>query len=308
MGSGNAITFIYERVTRGFGDSVFLRVAILQNIKEHPSDNHVLIIYGPAAPIFVDIENLVIHKVDRGTVGLRMLESSEIIKKYSNVVKFNLSSPCVEYEVANQPNVFKSRQEIFCDVVGVEMSQEYGVVFTDEEEDFADDFLCKYPACAGVHMWSADRWRDYWRIPNLVELLANNFDGYVICFDRQWRYTGRKKNIISCSSNDTGDDIRKSWAVMSRMLFGVGPDSWGVHAFGSVGVPLYGIFGPTNPRYRLLYPEVYWSPEYKRCNKQYCWYKPCADKITGKRRFPCLNSRTSLFYLKDIKRKLGRFF
>ena len=90
-------------------------------------------------------------------------------------------------------------------------------------------------------------------------------------------------------------------------LKNVGPDSWGIHAFGSTEVPVYGIFGPTDPKCRMLYSEPYWSPEYRRCGKQYCWYKPCEDKITKTKRFPCINSRTSLFYYNDIKRKLGRF-
>lgn len=293
-------TFVYERGERGFGDALFLRQAIIKNMKQFPLKRHVVHIYK-AAPIFVDIDGLEIVELRSVNYAKRIDYSQSFVKEYGRPKVFELSRPCAEYETENMPYVTKSRQEIFCDVIGVKYEDgDYDVKFFEEELEYADKFLRGRPLCIGVHVWSADKWRDYVRMPLLIERLAKEFDGSVVTFDSKWRYSGNQKNVISC----TKSNIRKSWAVMSRMVFGIGPDSWGVHAWGSVGVPLYGIYGPTDPHCRLLYSDVHWSPRYDKCKHQYCWYTPCQDRLRGKSRYPCLNVRTSGFYLRDIKQKM----
>jgi hypothetical protein len=213
------------------------------------------------------------------------------------------------YETENLPYITKSRQEIFCETVGVKFSQcNYNVKFTNEELEAADNLLQKHSRCIGVHLRSAEKWRDFRyvnvakrkiRMFNIVELLAKKFDGYIVTFDGGIKYDGRRKNVISFAE----EDIRLKWAIASKMLVGIGPDSAYVHMFGSAGVPTYGIFGPTDPRIRLLYPNCYYSPRYYKCGYQYCWYlyPRCRYNIG------CINSHASRFYVKDILRKMGRF-
>jgi hypothetical protein len=286
-----------------------LRPAIVANIKQRPQSEHILHINDLTAPIFSDIEGLTIVSLEGKTDKLRARRSQEKISEYGMHNLYELSRPCAKYEVENVPYIVKSRQRLFCEVIGVDFSYfNYDVGFTDEELDFAEYFLSDKYQCVGVHLRSAEAWRDFryvnimkdkLRMWNIVEGLAKKIDGYVVTFDASEEYTGRLKNIVSLVE----PDIRKVWVVMSKMVFGVGPDSAGVHLFGSAGVPVYGIFGPTDPGIRLQYHDAYWSPRYKKCGKQFCWYW----YVRCKHNIGCLNGRTSAFYVKDIMRKMGRF-
>jgi ADP-heptose:LPS heptosyltransferase len=131
---------------------------------------------------------------------------------------------------------------------------------------------------------------------NVVDRLARKYDGYIVTFDNQLKYNGNRKNVLSFNS----DNIRLVLAVMSLCKAGVGPDSFGVHGFGACGVPVYGIFGPTDPAIRLKYFNAFWSPK-SDCPYQYCWYKYHSCK-TG---ISCLNAQTSKFYVDDFFEKLG---
>ena len=137
---------------------------------------------------------------------------------------------------------------------------------------------------------------------DLVEYIAKRYYGTIVTFDTEWKYEGRLKNVKSLVHKN----FRYVWAVMSRMLLGIGPDSVGVHAWGSTGVPVYGLFGPTDPRVRLKYPYIAY-PDIGGCpyHNQYCWYDIC--RKGNKPMVYCLNRRSVRYYWKDIKRKMGRF-
>ena len=286
-----------------------LRPAIVANMKKYPRKDHVLHIRSSEAPMFSDIEGLKIVPIDGKSTLLRQRSSSKELAKYGKHTLHGLSTPCSVYESENLPYIIKSRQEIFCETVGVKFNyKNYSVSFTEEELDFANDFLFGCGGCIGIHLRSAEPWRDFRyvnikknkiRMFNVVEMLASKFDGYIVTFDGDKKYEGKAKNVISMAS----EGIRLKWAVASNMLLGIGPDSAYVHMFGATNVPVYGIFGPTDPKVRLRYPNSYYSPPYKKCKSQYCWYlyPRCRHNIG------CMNSRTSVFYVRDILRKMGRF-
>jgi hypothetical protein len=292
-----------------------LRPTIIANIKRRPKYRHILHIFDSVAPIFDDIDGLEIVLIGGKNKRAKAVESERIIKGYGtngSLTHYRLSDPCAIYEASNcklneKPTIAKSRQEIFCEMVDVTFSIEnYNVQFSLDEEVFADDFLGMDDECyIGVSLRSVDYWRDYrfaylrkqpLKMWHLIDVIAKHHDGVVVVFDNDKIYQGGQKNVKSLVCKN----IRSVWSVMSRMRFGVGVDSFGVHAFGSVGVPVYGIFGPTDPRIRMKYANAFWSPEYKLCKEQYCWYKWC-------NRQPCINSRTANFYWKDIRRKMGGF-
>ena len=297
---------LYVRLSRGYGDAIMLRPAIIASIRKWPNVRHIAHLYTPIAPMFEDIDGLEIITIDGDVISDRFKNSNKLIESYSNFRQYKLTSPCYEYEVANSPYIYKSRQEIFCSIVGVDFDVDnYNVHFTNEENEFADNFLRGLGDCIGLHFDSAQLYRSYRyvtifknsvKIKNMAEYIAKRHKGTVITFDPIYEYQGRVKNIESMVSGN----IRKVWAVMSRMKLGFAVDSFGVHGFGSTEVPTYGMFGATNPRYRLLYKKVNWAPCYEKCGRQYCWYNPCES-------VPCLNLRFSSFYWKDSIKKMGPY-
>jgi len=326
---GRSVSVI-ERITRGFGDGIMLRPAIIGYMKKYPTYDVKLHIREPEACVFEDIEGLDIVPISTFSKSKSVISdkdsitrakrnrlkrynySKQLIEGYNNPIIYRVSESCAKYEMEHIDNVDKSRQEIFCDELNVQFDMaNYNVKFSLEEEQFADDFLGGISRAIGIHIQTADSWRDYrymylrkrqTKMWDLVDYIAKRFNGYIITFDKDCKYEGRQKNVKSLA-NVT---FRQAWVVMSRMLLGIGPDSAGIHAFGSTFVPTYGLFGPTNPRHRMLYPYVGW-PDKGDCpfGKQYCWYNYCQNN--GKPMVYCLNRRSVKYYWDDIKRKMGRF-
>ena len=204
--------------------------------------------------------------------------------------------------VATGKVITKSRQQIFCDVVGVDLSLDnYDVKFSDEELQVAHDVIGDNNV-VGIHMRTSTHQRDYNYMIELVEHVASKVNA-VITLDHKWIYKGKRSNVISSIHG-----IREKWAIISRLKMLIGPDSFAVHAAGAVGIPTYGIFGPTDPECRLAhYKNVAWSGKWKLptlrggpklgCGRQYCWYKTC--RFRG-----CLNARSPRFYWNDAISKL----
>lgn len=280
--------------------------------------------------------------------GYTRFVMSERLLEGKNITNIHrLSSPCAEYETANAPfeskkevkrhlaiskfdgylprkhrtlviekdvinkaiptgkMITKSRQEIFCETVGVEYSDNnYKVNFTEKEQQIANDFLGGGNGLVGIQMKSSTKTRDYDKMEGLVDYAASKANA-VVTFDKSFRYRGRRSNVLSFLDSN----IRNVWSVISRMSLFIGPDSFGVHAAGALGIKTYGIFGPTDPLCRLRdYKNAAWSGIWKMpiirrgmkrgCGRQYCWYKPCKQKL-------CLNARTPQFYFSDAVTKLG---
>lgn len=296
MGSNSNITEVYERIPAGLGDGVMLRPAIVANMSKKPRARHVLHIWEAVSRIFNDIDGLEIVPLG-GEEGERYDKSRRLLRGYNKGNLYELSSPGLQYETSVQPHVNKSRQEIFCDVVGVPFSKSsYRVTFSESEEQFARHFVCGMDNPIGIHVRASQWYRDYEFIKLLVEYFAKKYDGTVVTFDDKYIHNTRKTNIASLAV----PNYRLSWAVMSKMNILVGPDSFGIHAAGSAGVPVYGLFGPTDPRCRLKYENAAWLDSYSTCGRQYCWYKPC-------RQISCLSTRLPGFLWDDIVAKLGSF-
>ncbi len=204
--------------------------------------------------------------------------------------------------VSTGKEIKKSRQQIFCDVVGIPFSLDnYDVKFSEKELQIADDVVGNNDV-VGIHMRTSTHQRDYKYMVDLVEYVASKVNA-VITFDHEWEYEGRRSNIISSLHG-----IREKMAIISKLKILIGPDSFAIHAAAALGIPTYGIFGPTDPACRLThYKNAAWSGKWKLptlrgglklgCGRQYCWYKTC--KFRG-----CLNARSPRFYWNDAIEKL----
>jgi len=287
-----------------------LRPAIIASIKERPNKQHIIHTLANPAPLYSDIDNLEIVVID-GDNYIECLEnSSKLYHEYDNCIVYKLSSPCYDYEVENSPNIYRSRQEMFCAVIGVKFSiDNYNVKFTQQERDTARKFIKSGYKNIGIHLRAMQDYRSYRyttkavklvddniKYRSFVEHIARRFSGYVYIFDLNYKYDGKLDNIVNVNFGD----VRLVWAIMSLMDIGIGVDSFGIHAMGSVGVPVYGIFGATDPKCRLLYKTSYTSPLFDKCSRQHCWYQPC-------KYVPCINARYPSFYWNDIESKMGHY-
>jgi len=304
---------IYVRPVSGFGDAVMLRPAIVANMIKYPDDKHTIFSVSPFLDIYNDIDGLTI--VD--TPGARLDDKIQCIEDNArrDDIHYNVYNTCALYETKNQPyyiinnngsskavpsgkHIILSRQEIWGNVVGVDFDiNNYKVKFSDEELEKAD-YYKHYGRYMFLHMESADIWRSYIYRQSLVDYFAKRYDGYVFVMDRGFKYFGRCKNVV------TFDDmpIRDMWVIISNATLMVGVDSAGVHLAGSVEVPTFGLFGPTDPKMRLLYKKVGWIDRFSRIRscRQPCWYLPC-------KHLSCLRSITPRFIYNKVKKTFGDY-
>lgn len=219
--------------------------------------------------------------------------------------RLSLYRKVLNYAVPTGNKIRKSRQQIFCETIGVSFSLDnYNVKFSDKELYLANNVINGSGDVIGIHMRTSTHQRDYKYMIDLVEHVASKVNA-VITFDSKWEYTGRRSNVISSLHG-----IREKWAIISKLKMLIGPDSFGIHAAGSLGIPTYGMFGPTDPACRLThYKNAAWNGKWRLpvlrrgfrlgCGRQYCWYKPCKARM-------CLNARSPQYYWNNAVTKLER--
>lgn len=323
---------LYVRLHIGYGDAIMLRPAIIANMKRYPDKTHIIHSHADPACIYKDIENLIIVPIkqpftaDREVgIAWRRTQSNKISYNYWMIDNiYYLSSPCADYETENAPykrvrrksksvviptgnQIYRSRQSIFCEVVGVDFDvNNYNVSFYPEELEYARSVLPDKEGVVGIQLKTSTFTRDYDRMSSLVDYIAKRVRLVAITdYNGREVYRGHADNVEFVGNAN----IRYTWAAISRLSLFVGTDSFGIHAAGSLGVPTYGIFGPTNPRCRLSHYKVAaWNDRFnlpilrrglkRGCGRQYCWYQPCESRL-------CINYYSPEYYWKDIQKKLG---
>ncbi len=69
----------------------------------------------------------------------------------------------------------------------------------------------------------------------------------------------------------TSPNLRDLWALTTRAVVVVAPDSMMVHVAGSLGVPCVGLWGPMTPASRVQY----YTNHIGIHHKEYCMHSPC---------------------------------
>jgi hypothetical protein len=280
-------TYVYVRPISGLGDAVMLRPAIIENMRLYPKADHIIYSKLPYGDIYKDIEGLEIINMTLNREDAFNTICSQHNNKETRIS--NVYNTCGRYESSNQPcliergkymftgNIIsKTRQEIWADEIGVKLNKlDYNVGFFDNELEYADEFVDDRNIIV-LHLTSSERWRDYIYKEVLVDFIAEHYDGSVFIMDIGYKHYGGRTNIIV---NDN-IPIRKVWSIISKSKLLIGVDSSGVHLSGSVGVPTFGLFGPTDPKIRLKYDNVGWLDNKKLCKAKSmpCWYQPCEEK------------------------------
>lgn len=271
----NRGAYVFYRPVGGIGDAVMMLPAITA-FKEQAGDELVGVsCVDYIRPIFehnshVDFiisytQNEIGRSEDFHGLGILQDMGSVIFKYYH-------PCPAAIYEAEVNPLIVRSRQDIFCDVCGVEFDVDnYDFIISNRDEEiFEKEGLPNYYIV--VQMRSHDEWRNYrfvdWLLIELVKF-------------------GRKHGIeivtIDATMVSSVDGVKsiakinldRVFTIINHAALVVSHDSSFAHIAGALGVPVLALFGPTDPAVRLKYNNMNWLPRFKRCPIQYCWYTPC---------------------------------
>lgn len=180
--------------------------------------------------------------------------------------------PCGHHEKNTDPMLRRSRQEIFSEACGVEFDiDNYNFVLHDEDLE-AKKKLELPDRYVVIGMKTSTWWKDYRYTERLVwrlKRLGRKFDFHVVTMDEHIRYP--LKGVYGLIEQKLTD----LYGVIAQSLMTISLDSAYAHVAGALEVPVFGIYGPTPPEKFLRYKKVCWLSRFDRCDRQYCWYKPC---------------------------------
>jgi len=264
--------YVLWRPVGGIGDAIMMLPAITA-LKRETEEIIAVVCVDYIAPViernkYVDYvlpyDGEEISKgIDQRAMGL-LYDLGAVLLRYYN------PCPAATYEAATCPDIYKPRQDIFCDFADVSFDiDNYCFEVEDEDNTILDELPERYIV---AQLRSHDKWRDYPYIKLLLWYLVKlgkALDFTVITVDSTKKYD--VKGVVSYTQTRLG----YIFAIIKHSLMFVGMDSMGVHAAGALRVPSLGIFGPTDPKVRLRYYNAHWMPRFKRCRRQYCWYLPC---------------------------------
>ncbi|MFH1759994.1 MAG: glycosyltransferase family 9 protein [bacterium] len=222
---------------------------------------------------------------------------------YDHCIKLSEPCPCAVYESVRSPNIDRHRIDLFLEGAGVEPSSK-DLIYTvkTDEREWAAKFLKKHGArdCfkVGFQLRSITPLRD-WELANfkvLAKLIKKKFSGTkIFIFDADPKMAWQQKEVVDIC----GYSIPEVAAVMQTMDFMICPDSGLAHLAGALKVPILGIFGPTDPKYRLsTYHKADWIYLSQKFDCMPCWYGQCHD-------LSCLKAITPEMVLRKMEAMLN---
>lgn len=207
-------------------------------------------------------------------------------------ITIDLNTACVEYEwpaLHTPEGIRKPRTHIWCERAGVTPSSYDPIyVIRPEEAEAASRFFEERgwdpQECVAVAVAACDPKRALGR--GKLEQICHgikNIGLRPVVVDPTFRFEG-----IDAIN---GIRIRDLMPILQKMKVGVSADSGLLHMCGTVGTPIVGLFGPTDPDMRMG-PYLGSAIDARRlvdCSP--CWYLfPCMQQGKDpKRRFECLN-------------------
>jgi len=293
----NKEAIVLYRDIGGIGDAVMITGAITGLRRELGKSIKIIVATIPyCAPVFFnnpDIDWIVdSSKFDRvhADGAIDYGSGKEICREYferAGAMFVGLSHPCPSavYEAFNEPDIQKSRQELFAEACGVKYNKGDCNLYVTDDEINQIKHAIPYENYFVFHVRSNSPARDLpkFHADTLAIELAKRLDniGYgLVLLSHDWKYRlKRYKNIVNVIS--TPLRYVMAFVASSKLLIGV--DSMGVHLAGGLGVPVYGIFGSTDPAMRLSgYNNSMWYSGYNRCKRKPCWYHPCIFRFCMK--------------------------
>lgn len=202
--------------------------------------------------------------------------------------------PAARTEARQAPRVRRNRIAIFARGLGVRgpalwrMDRKPRYFLSEADRAYRDRFLrergIRRGQVVGVQLRADESYRDYPRMPALVEALARKHA--VLLFDQRpiegFEHAGVVK-VDRCG-------LRQAFALLSGCDVVVAPDSAFVHASAALEVPCVALFGPTDGKVRTGdYPLCRFLDARRELRCVPCWRNeelPCA--LTGMKRSVCL--------------------
>jgi ADP-heptose:LPS heptosyltransferase len=249
---------------------------------------------------------------------------TEVKLKRQFELYFDITRPCVRYEMANHPSK-KQRIDIYMEHCGASLPDEEKQPFymvTQEEREWAHRvtggrffFGVQLRANAPIRNWMAGNHCPQDRNKEIVKrwlALNNGID--VMLFDEH-------KELISQYGDDRifkhpGSSIRQIFALMERCVMMLTLDSGLLHGCGALSIPVTALFGNVHPDSRttyykdangLFHPEAcphHRAPCNGDCGHQHCLEGIPVDEVwetlskkwesAGKRRLSVLQENESM--------------
>ena len=202
--------------------------------------------------------------------------------------------PAARTEARQAPRVRRNRIEIFARALGVRgralrrMDRKPRYFLSEADRAFRDRFLTergiRHRHIVGVQLRADESYRDYPRMPALVEALAR--EHAVLLFDQRPIEEYEHEGVVKVDRYS----LRQAFALLSGCDVVVAPDSAFVHASAALDVPCVALFGPTDGRIRTAdYPLCRFLDARRELRCVPCWRNeeiPCA--LTGMKRSVCL--------------------
>lgn len=213
---------------------------------------------------------------------------------------------CAQTETAQQPNVTDHRTDIWCRAAGVEPSSKKPILVLTKQEmaegrQWCDEHLGE-GVRIGVVLSAADPARDW--------PYSSQFAWEL----HQARYKVATIDVRKRAHPDVpamlGMHIRQVAAAVAYLDAVVSPDTGILHIAGTLGVPVLGLFGPTDGALRMReYAGSYTNPKaLVECSP--CWYLHGCVKENKKDQtkwFACMRRISKEFVLHELENLLRRF-
>lgn len=216
---------------------------------------------------------------------------------------FDLNTPCVEYEWEAMKNggIEKPRYRIWCEAADVQPSTYAPIYRIHPKERSAAELYARehWPEdkpIIGLALTSCDKRRamSLGKLQDICSGLAQQ-GMHVVTIDPTARLDGVDSII--------GKRVSELMALIERMCVVISPDSGVLHMAGALGVPVVGIFGPTDQRMRM--GNYLGSATDSRClvDCAPCWYDyPCLVDAPGNKPYECMRKITTELIVEETVR------
>jgi ADP-heptose:LPS heptosyltransferase len=219
---------------------------------------------------------------------------------FDRTIKLSNPCPAAVYESTKEPYIIKHRIDLFLEAANLTIENRDLIYHVkDDEKQWAEEFLRRNKALdkirIGFQIRSAEARRDWERWRELTRLIYKHIqNSKIFIFDHDPKMAWKDKRVI----NICGFKIEDVASLIERLDLIIGSDSGLLHLAGAVGTKILGLFGPTNPFFRLSTYKADWIWLNKRFSCIPCWYSfSCGNS-------KCMRAITPKMVLEKIKKVL----
>jgi len=227
-----------------------------------PSEYHCVFFNLPYIFKILDVENLNFSLIKNGG---KELKKDDIYDQIIDLTDFEFN-----YEQIFQPEIEKTKSEIFADSLNVKIQDQHPDIFlTNEEKIEVNTYFQnlkidnKKTILFGIR--SANPERD-WSLENWKKLIEKfkKYDYNLIVVDKDILWDDGEIIFFN------GKSVRELFALVSRSDYIICHDSGLLHIAGAFKKNSISIFGPTDPKVRCVYDNSHYV--YNSLGIKPCWY------------------------------------